>query len=30
MSYIDTIEVIKTGKDIKIKNINFRKTFIEE
>ena len=30
MSYIDTIEVIKTDKDIKIKNINFRKTFIEE
>ena len=30
MSYIETIEVIKTNKDIKIKNINFRKTFIEE
>lgn len=30
MSYIDTIEVIKTDKDIKIKNINFRKTLIEE
>lgn len=30
MSYIDSIEVIKTDKDIKIKNINFRKTFIGE
>jgi len=30
MSYLDTIEVIKTNKDIKIKNINFRKIFIEE
>ena len=30
MSYIDSIEVIKNDKDIKIKNINFRKTFIEE
>lgn len=29
-SYIDNIEVIKKGKDIKIKHINFRKTFIEE
>lgn len=30
MSYIDTIEVIKNDKNIKIKHINFRKTFIEE
>lgn len=30
MNYIYTIEVIKTDKDIKIKNINFTKTFIEE
>ena len=30
MSYIDTIEVVKKDKDIEIKNINFRKTFIEE
>ena len=30
MSYIDTIEVVKNDKDIEIKNINFRKTFIEE
>lgn len=29
-SYIDNIEVIKNDKDIKIKQINFRKTFIEE
>ena len=29
-SYIDSIEVIKNEKDIKIKHINFRKTFIEE
>ena len=29
-SYIDNIEVIKNDKDIKIKHINFRKTFIEE
>lgn len=29
-SYIDSIEVIKNDKDIKIKHINFRKTFIEE
>ncbi len=28
--YIDNIEVIKNDKDIKIKQINFRKTFIEE
>lgn len=30
ISYIDNIEVIKNDKDIKIKHINFRKTFIEE
>ena len=30
MSYIDSIEVIKNDKNIEIKNINFRKTFIEE
>ncbi len=30
MSYIDTIEVIKKDKYIKIKHISFRKTFIEE
>lgn len=29
-SYIDSIEVIKNDKDIKIKHITFRKTFIEE
>ncbi len=29
-SYIDNIEVVKNDKDIKIKHINFRKTFIEE
>ena len=29
-SYINSIEVIKNDKDIKIKHINFRKTFIEE
>ena len=29
-SYIDNIEVIKNDKDIRIKQINFRKTFIEE
>ena len=29
-SYIDNIEVMKNDKDIKIKHINFRKTFIEE
>ncbi len=29
-SYIDNIEVIKNDKDIKIKQINFRKTFIKE
>lgn len=29
-SYIDFIEVVKTDKRIEIKNINFRKTFIEE
>lgn len=29
-SYIDNIKVIKNDKDIKIKHINFRKTFIEE
>ena len=29
-NYIDNIEVIKKDKDIKIKHINFRKTFIEE
>ena len=29
-SYINNIEVIKTDKNIKIKHINFRKTFIEE
>ena len=28
--YIDNLEVIKNDKDIKIKHINFRKTFIEE
>ena len=30
MSYIDNIEVVKNNKNIKIKRINFRKTFIEE
>jgi len=30
MSYIESIEVIKKDKDIEIKRINFRKTFIEE
>ena len=30
MSYIDSIEVIKKGKEIEIKKINFRKTFFEE
>lgn len=30
MNYIDSIEVIKTNDDVKIKNINFRKTFIKE
>jgi len=30
MSYIDTIEVEKKDKDLKIKRVNFRKTFIEE
>lgn len=30
MSYIDTISVSKKGEKIKIKHINFRKTFIEE
>ncbi len=30
MSYIDTIEVIKNDKELEIKQINFRKTFIEE
>lgn len=30
MNYIDSIEVIKNDKNIKIKNINFRRTFIEE
>ena len=31
MSYIESIEVVKKdNKEIKIKNINFRKTFIEE
>lgn len=30
MSYIESIEVIKKAKDIEIKRINFRKTFIEE
>jgi len=29
-SYLDNIEVLKNGNDIKIKHINFRKTFIEE
>ncbi len=29
-SYIDSIEVIKNDRDIKIKHITFRKTFIEE
>lgn len=30
MSYIESIEVIKKDKELEIKNINFRKTFIEE
>ena len=30
MRYIDTIEVIKNDKELEIKHINFRKTFIEE
>ena len=30
MRYIDTIEVIKNDKELEIKQINFRKTFIEE
>jgi len=29
-SYIDSIEVIKNDKEVKIKHINFRKAFIEE
>ncbi len=29
-SYIDNIEVVKNDKEVKIKQINFRKTFIEE
>ena len=29
-SYIDSIEVIKKGKNVEIKQLNFRKTFIEE
>ncbi len=29
-SYIDNIEVIKISKEVKIKHITFRKTFIEE
>lgn len=28
--YVDNIEVVKNDKEIKIKHINFRKTFIEE
>ena len=30
MSYIESIEVIKKDDELEIKNINFRKTFIEE
>ena len=30
MNYIDSIEVIKMNDDVKIKNINFRNTFIKE
>ena len=30
MNYIDSIEVIKTNDDVRIKNINFRNTFIKE
>lgn len=30
MNYIDLIEVIKMNDDVKIKNINFRNTFIKE
>lgn len=30
MCYIDTIEIIKNDKELEIKQINFRKTFIEE
>ena len=30
MSYIESIEVIKKENELEIKNINFRKTFIEE
>lgn len=30
MSYIESIEVIKKDDKLEIKNINFRKTFIEE
>lgn len=30
MSYIDTIEVERKDKDLKIKRVNFRKTFIQE
>lgn len=30
MSYIESIEVIKKDKELEIKNINFRRTFIEE
>ena len=30
MNYIDSIEVIKNKDDVKIKNINFRNTFIKE
>lgn len=30
MSYIDSIEVIKNKDNVKIKNINFRNTFIKE
>ena len=30
MNYIDSIEVIKTNDDVKIKNINFRNIFIKE
>lgn len=30
MSYIDSIEVIKNGKELEVTNINYRPTFIEE